>query len=345
MAPGLAARLNVPTKSDVSGVAARRRFTPHERRQTRKARGCVPGPSLSSLTPKPTCTRVIRWQTGWVSAWQPLRQRTQPEDVLYEGVPTWLQPSLSSWVNERISAPTGGSEMLLRLVRVLQWDVGSGANLWDELDARLNRPDELLDIIHYFLGREPSDPYRGMPLAVAEMALCLLEAGSAWTVDRLDGEHWGLVRRLPAEIGNAVDSVASVADRSGEHLRSARAHLYGRGPNPSEAYSDSVKAVEAAAKPVVIPKSPAATLGTIRAAIRDAPEGKFSFAITSRQGNNPRKTLVAMLGLLYEGQRNRHGDPEGPASVGQEEADAAFHLAVTLVHLFRTGTIRSGDMA
>ncbi len=55
-------------------------------------------------------------------------------------------------------------------------------------------------------------------------------------------------------------------------------------------------------------------------------------------------TIIAMLGLLYGGQHDRHGDSETPVSVSPEEAEAAFFLAVTLVHWFRSGAIvRDGE--
>ena len=39
------------------------------------------------------------------------------------------------------------------------------------------------------------------------------------------------------------------------HLRSAWHHAYRQNPDPSKAYSDAIKAVEAATRPVVSPKT------------------------------------------------------------------------------------------
>lgn len=283
-----------------------------------------------------------------MAAWVPLRQRREEgKEVLYPDVPPWLYPSLAAWAEERIAGR--GPEPLRRIVRVLTWDVEPDAHLWSEFQRRLREDEELLDIVNYFLKVEGQNEYGHISPAVVEMVVILSEAGSAWTVgiieeDRGDGQpRWGLMERLPAEVSEAVESVASAADRSGEHLRSARAHLYGRGPNPTEAYRDAVRAVEAAGKPVVSPKNSKTTVGTIKADIRQAPEGKFRFAIQGREESDPRDTVVAMLGLLYSGQHDRHGNPEAPGSVSQEEAEAAFHLAVTLVHWFRSGAISQGS--
>jgi len=284
-----------------------------------------------------------------MAAWEPLRRRREEgQEVLYPDVPPWLYPSLTAWAEKRM-APRGRIEQepLRRIVRVLTWEVEPTADLWREFEHRMTYSDELLDIVHYFLGLEERwDEFRRLPPpAVVELMVALHQAGSAWSVgfveeDRGDGQpRWGLMERLPSEVNETVDSVASAGDRSGEHLRSARVHLYGRGPNATEAYRDAVRAVEAAAKPVVTPKASLATLGSIKKALEDAPAGKFRFAIEPRRGNDPQGTLVAMLGLLYAGQHDRHGDPEAPISVSQQEAEAAFHLAVTLVHWFRSGVI------
>jgi hypothetical protein len=49
-----------------------------------------------------------------------------------------------------------------------------------------------------------------------------------------------------------------------------------------------------------------------------------------------------MLDLLWKSQLDRHGTPDEtvPLSVSLEEAEATLHLALTLVHWFRTGAIK-----
>ena len=286
-----------------------------------------------------------------MASWEPLRRRREGgNEVLYPGVPPWLHPSLKVWAEERLRRQGRvDPERLREMVRVLTWDVEQGAGLWTEFQVRSADPDELLDIIHFLLGQEAlTDPAtRRPPRPVLDIAIYLTQAGSKWAVGEVNddgqGRRWGLMERLPAEVDQAVDAVASVTDRGGEHLRSARAHLYGRGPNPTEAYRDAVRAVEAAAKPVVSPKDATATLGKIKGVLRDASDGKFRFAIKGREESDPRDTVVAMLGLLYAGQHDRHGNAEAPPSVSHEEAEAAFHLAVTLVHWFRSGAISQGS--
>ena len=51
---------------------------------------------------------------------------------------------------------------------------------------------------------------------------------------------------------------------------------------------------------------------------------------------------MGMMQMLWKGQEDRHGTdaPDAPLAVDHDEADAAFHLALTLTRLFAEGLIR-----
>jgi hypothetical protein len=51
--------------------------------------------------------------------------------------------------------------------------------------------------------------------------------------------------------------------------------------------------------------------------------------------------VVALLELVWKSQLDRHGtaDPDVPLSVTHAEAEAAVHLAATLVQWFVTGAV------
>jgi hypothetical protein len=53
------------------------------------------------------------------------------------------------------------------------------------------------------------------------------------------------------------------------------------------------------------------------------------------------ETVADMLDLVWKGQSDRHGSPDltAPISVSQEQAEAAMHLAVTVVQWFTTGVV------
>jgi hypothetical protein len=115
-------------------------------------------------------------------------------------------------------------------------------------------------------------------------------------------------------------------------LREAWAQLLGVHPDPSAAYQSAVAAVEVAAKPVVSPNQQLTTLGSIRGEMRANPD-RWKFDLGEAE------VVVELLTALWETQL-RHGDETAPISETQEEADAAVHLALTLVRWFTTGAVR-----
>jgi hypothetical protein len=133
-----------------------------------------------------------------------------------------------------------------------------------------------------------------------------------------------------------MDAVESDNERAHHHLRVAWGELMGRDPDPSNAYREAVRAVEAAAKPVLSPDNPRATLGTMIGALRDMPE-KWRVGL---EHGEPTQVL-GMCQLLWKGQIDRHGSDDADArlNVSQEEADSAFYLGVALVRLFTSGAV------
>jgi hypothetical protein len=142
--------------------------------------------------------------------------------------------------------------------------------------------------------------------------------------------------------------MASGYGRPGEYLSEAWRQVFGREPNPSSGYGWAVKAVEAAAKPVVLPQDPSATLGKIHPAIR---EGWKKFAVElggSAVTQQEKARIVAeMMQLLWKEQLDRHGtdNVDVPLTVSQEQAVAAAHTALLLVELFQTGAVRRAKEA
>ena len=116
--------------------------------------------------------------------------------------------------------------------------------------------------------------------------------------------------------------------------------MYGRNPNPSHAYREAIRAVEAAAIPVVSPKHAKATLGTVIGDMKSTPD-KWKVSLQPAKGD-PVMHVVGMMELLWTAQFDRHGtaDESVPLTVSKQEAEAAVHLALTLTHGFQTGVVR-----
>jgi hypothetical protein len=134
-------------------------------------------------------------------------------------------------------------------------------------------------------------------------------------------------RRKPrADAGSAAD-----------HLATAWAKAYAIRPEPSESYSESIKAVEAAAHALVEPNNTKATLGTMLGHLRSQPD---RFCLLLPAPGVSVTPVIGMMTALWEGQTSRHGGQTATRSETRDEAQAAVHLAVVLVQWFTSGMIQ-----
>ncbi|MEU3174992.1 hypothetical protein [Streptomyces sp. NPDC007000] len=169
----------------------------------------------------------------------------------------------------------------------------------------------------------------------------LREGGVAFAVSE-DGS--GLERRmdetLHATYDKAVEAGASRVETAADHLRAAFSEAYGIRPDPSAAYSRAIKAVEAVANPLYLPNEAEPTLGKVRAHL-DQGRHKYEMVIADRAGAPADiDAVVAMVSLLWHGQRDRHEGGPTSAPVTQEAAETAVHTAAILVHWISSGSIR-----
>jgi hypothetical protein len=296
--------------------------------------------------------------------WVPLSQRDerpQDESLLEGGTPEHLAAPLMAWTADYLSLPRGRATGFLaqRVAARLRIPLYTSDPTWLVRSAR--EDDRLLDVVDAALylddalrwqievvGAVPT-PYAGeadwlpdadwpensnLAQAVDRLDMLLTDAGSAY---RVDWQHRGLTRRVDATVAAAArQAIASVAE-PGTHLQAAWHAVYGRHPDPTKAYDEAVRAVEAAAIPVVLPKGSLETLGKVRAHLQAA-AAQWEIAIEGKQ-SGAIDPLVSMILLLWEGQQRHAG---GPASrpQRQDEAEMAVHLAATLVQWFTSGAVR-----
>ena len=266
-------------------------------------------------------------------------QSVQQYQELYEGVPAWMVQAAVDWASfffvtlDAFGRHAGyrievlqAAEQYLRFP--LNWRQGPEAALSSLLQL-LNNNDKGPDLLDFCL-----QMCQDVEIA-NQLELTLAMSGSAYTVQRdPNGQH-----RLESRVNETLRDMAGEAmappDRVSEYLRRAWRSLYGRDPDPSAAHRDAVRALEAAARPILTPNDPKATLGKMIKAVADRP-AKWAVAI-GEVG-----TVLMMLQTVWEAQHDRHGTNEAnrPANVIQQEADAALHFTVTLVHLFRSKAIR-----
>ncbi|WP_157846400.1 hypothetical protein [Streptomyces anulatus] len=291
--------------------------------------------------------------------WQPLSRRshiTTREQALLEGVPNHLIRPLKTWIVEylaahpkltgrvalqmRIALDTPDPEQLVEAVEasdpsllldvvdvVLHLDKG----LWWELDVvgpERTMEGGLADWLPEF-----SWPKGSKAAAVEGLDDMLMDAGSAFEVD---WRQRRLQRRVDATVALAAEEAMGL--EAGTHLRAAWVATYGRHPDPSKAYDEAIRAVEAAAIPVVLPKGTKETLGKVHGHLKTASH-KWELAIEGRGGGSV-APLTELIGLLWTGHVARHAGGPTFRPQRQDEAQMAVHLAATLVHWFITGAVR-----
>jgi hypothetical protein len=229
----------------------------------------------------------------------------------------------------------------------LPWGQGAGGArdaLWRQIQGDRGLLARVLDFAlgNIMLGYEA----RAIDHAVGTLGRALIDGGAHYEVVQPDPNwaRWELRRRTTPGASVAVATQAAVVGNASTHLTEAWRAAYGSRADPSKAYSEAVKAVEAAAIPVVTPNNTNATLGTIIGELRNNPQ-KFSVVIT--RGASPTKdatplspleVVITMCDLLWKNQTDKHGRGETQPSVPvtPAQAETGVHIAVTLVQIFRS---------
>jgi hypothetical protein len=270
---------------------------------------------------------------------------------LYPGVPTWLRESLWEWLRERLCTLVGrhpnqywdpSTTAIRELERLCRIDIGwpgPGSDFSDRRkglealrDALYSDAVTFLTAVDLWLPRVSVAP-RG------ELQLILQDAASEWRVGELDSQP-ALVQRIDSTVQQAAEDLARQGTRAGSLLADAWRHAFSMQRDPSASYRCSVRAVEAAAGPVLTPSDPRPSLGKMIHALRDG-MSKWNFAFTIDSAVEPKRVLLEMMQLIWTNEYSRHvdADPTTPLHVSQEEAESAVVLGLTLVNWFSSGAI------
>jgi hypothetical protein len=153
----------------------------------------------------------------------------------------------------------------------------------------------------------------------------------------------GLQRRVEATLAASISGASGTAEAAGYsaarvHLEKARGRLFGLHPDPSGAYDEAVRAIEAIACPLFLPNDQVPTLGKVLAHLRGS--SAYEFVVTGK-GGAPGNTnaVVAMMASVWEGHSDRHAGGPRNAPVSREAAEAALTLAASLVTLLSRGAV------
>ncbi|MFD7747800.1 hypothetical protein ACFV2V_25235 [Streptomyces sp. NPDC059698] len=280
--------------------------------------------------------------TRWRRFTDRLAGKTEPE-VLFEGLPDHLQVPVRRWVGDVGRQFDVVEEICLRL-RLPSTVLSSDRPLFAL--TQVQSEDEMLfieivDAALAILFREDPSPHKLGAFMRSRLGAVLIMGGSAYTITP-DGD--GLCLRVEETLRRTLDEAIQAAEElqkdAGAHLREAFVAAYGIKPDPSVAYSQAVKAVEAVANPVFLPKELEPTLGKVRSTL-DQGRKKYVMAVSDRAGAPAGiDAAVELLNLLWHGQRDRHAGGPTSAPVSQEAAETAVHAAALLVHWVSKGYVR-----
>lgn len=272
---------------------------------------------------------------------------------LTDGVPNWLRESLWRWLSARMhgmfydgrtrysSPDTAKIRRAERVLRISSEWYGDGKIHTDRLKGLASLRNALYKNEEAFLGAVDLMLSDLEPASNECKALeCTLEeAASAWRVGLVSGKP-GLVERIDPTVQLAAETTGTLDARAGRLLADAWKHAFSMTRDPSAAYRYAVRAVEAAAAPVISPKDSIPTLGKMISAFRDKPE-KWNFTFKVDSAADPKTVLLGMMQILWTNEYTRHVDPDiqAPLHVSQSEAESAVVLALTLVNWFASGAI------
>ncbi|GAA3821165.1 hypothetical protein GCM10022226_46800 [Sphaerisporangium flaviroseum] len=266
---------------------------------------------------------------------------------MVEGTPDFLLKPLRVWLVHAVTLRDLidlKRSLELRLWRndIFQMGGVTGTAIMDVLlegEELFEAVDAALDLHNWLLASDVEpDSHQWWVWMARDLMMILDEAHSEWEVNHLVN---GLVRRVDPTAAQAVAAVVKDASADASaHLSKAWDKAYGFRPDPGDAYSEAVKAVEAAVIPVTIPRSGKPTLGTALKHLEDT-ESQWSLVIDDKTGQpTPARVVIGLIDLLWHGQRNRHAGGPTTKPISQETAEAAVHAAVTLVQWFTSGAIR-----
>ncbi len=178
----------------------------------------------------------------------------------------------------------------------LTLDWRNEATARDSLARQLNEDRDLLAKVLDYALRNLSLGYdfQHAEDVASELARALQQSGSEFEgVPLDDGFGFQLRRRLMPTATAAMLESTSVPGNASDHLERAWDAAHGPSHNPTLAYSEAVKAVEAAAIPVVLPND-MATLGKIIGQLR-ATAARRSSVFRRSVGRNAPETPVEVV--------------------------------------------------
>lgn len=282
-------------------------------------------------------------------------------DTLHDNIPKWMENSIWNWLSGVFTYKTsaGYTRYMNSTIRNVELHIRQsfGTNSEDRVlfvglyNTFTSSPVIALDILQATVElayiQQPGEHTSVTSLSkihvihyssIEGLNTIIQNGGSKWRIV-VSGNQARMESRVDAAMHSAYDKLSMSKEDYAKHLKEAWLSCFGRDPNPSAVYTSAIKAVEAAAWPVISPKDSKATLGTIL--------GAFDSLIKARKlksgfhDNEEAQTLTmahSVMSRLWKSQTDRHatGNYKQPS---QAEAESAVHLAILVCQLFSSGMI------
>ena len=194
----------------------------------------------------------------------------------HNGVPEWLSAPLWNWVEQffRYKGYQGSVVLVSQAIQSVQIDLhlpvsyASDAKIVETLQSyAVYDETTFIRMVDWCIGHTDEDDHE----RIEQLEALFQQAGSIWTVGRDEQSTPQLQRRVQPTVLEAVRSSAPSESPEEFHLARSWSLTYGLQPNPSEAHREAVKAVKAAARPIISPLNNTATLGTEIADLKNKP--------------------------------------------------------------------------
>lgn len=288
-------------------------------------------------------------------SWQPLSRRGVGADPnsSYQGVPIHLKHQLIRWLRQQfgLETPTPNEELLLELALVFR----------DRLPLNSSLRDYANELIVEAAGGDAAhaveDEFEDFAITNHELFLDLIDAtlnlqspakshweeldrklslgGAAW---RVGDDKASLVRTVADETQAIFNLATAAPDEATAELKKAWHKAFSSNPDPSNAWSHAIKAVEEVLIRAVAPNNSKATLSNVIGELEGKNGVAWKMLFPDSNVDHDVAPLVSILRLLWPNP-DRHGGSSNKRVPSENEARAVVTLAATIVQWHRDGWV------
>jgi hypothetical protein len=180
---------------------------------------------------------------------QATTRKENPDEVLLEGIPSWMRPSMERFIAHRIAqgrsvinicdphyANTARVNAIERYLQI-QLEKPRSIDTYFNVMQYIKDDEQCLDVVEAILATEPEAVY-----LISSLNTILTTSGSKWIAVVQDNGHATLEERVSESAQKALTVAIKESDSTArQFLKNAWGDAFGRSPNASSAYSTPLK--------------------------------------------------------------------------------------------------------